>query len=581
MKNFLKYFLLLFVIAGLLSCKSTSSLSGSKDKKSRKALSSSQQVRDNSEVFIEATKQRILGNYEKAANLYNQCLDLNPNDAASMFELAKLFLIQNRVDQAIQLAGRAAEIDPGNIYYLLLYGNLLESVEEYDRSIDVFEKIAASAPENIDYQYQLAIAYMYAGKTDKAINVYNDLEKITGVNEEFSLKKQQIYLEQNRFDAAVHEIEKLTELFPNEGKYYAILAEMYLNRGMNEQALDYYRRIAEVDPGNPYIHISLADFYKKEGDDDKAFEELKLGFSNPNLDVDTKIQILIAYYTVPEVYMERKSEAFELAEILTEVHSDDPKPYSIYGDFLYQEKRLKEAREAFRTVITLDSSKYIVWEQLLFTESELNDTDALISESEVAMELFPEQPLPYLFAGGAYYQKKDWGNCIEILNHGVRYVVQNPLMEIQFYAYLGDAYNQLEDHVNSDDAYDKALKINPDNDYILNNYAYYLSLRKEKLEQAAAMGKRATEVKPNNATNQDTYAWVLYVMGNYEEAKIWMEKALENDDTTSPVLLEHYGDILWQLGEEKQAVEYWIEAKEAGKGSEFLDQKVEEKKLFE
>jgi tetratricopeptide (TPR) repeat protein len=576
MKIILKYFLLLFLLTALFSCKSGSSLV-----KNKEEVNSNKQIRDNSDIFIEATKQRILGNYDKAANLYNQCLDLNPDDAASMFELSKLFLLQNRIDQAIQLAKGASEIDPGNIYYLLLYGNLLESVEDYEKSIEVFEKIAATAPDNIEYQYQLAIAYMYAGKPDKAIDVYNDLEQKTGINEEFSLKKQQIYLEQDRFDAAVNEIEKLSNAFPGEGKYYAILAEMYLNRGMTEKAHDYYKKIAEVDPGNPYIHISLADFYKKQSENDKAFEELKLGFSNPNLDVDTKIQILIAYYTVPEVYIERKSEAFELAEILTRVHGDDPKPFSIYGDFLYQEKRLEEARDAFRNVITLDSSKYIVWEQLLFTESELNDTEALISESKVAIELFPLQPLPYLFSGGAYYQKKEWKKCIKILNQGIKYVVDNPIMRVQFYAYLGDAYNQIGDNINSDNAYDKALKINPDNDYILNNYAYYLSLRKEKLEQAAKMAKRATEVKPNNSTNQDTYAWVLYVMGDYEEARVWMEKALENDNTNSPVLLEHYGDILWQLGDKEQAVSYWIKAKEAGKGSEFLDRKVEEKKLFE
>ena len=581
MDKLIKYLLILIVLLGMISCKSTQVSSKSKHKDSRKEIVSSEQVRDNSEVFIEATKQRILGNYELAANLYGQCLDLNPNDAASMFELAKLYLLQNRVDQAIQLSGQASTIDPDNIYYLLLYGNLLESVENYSEAIKVFEKIAASSPENIDYQYQLAIAYMYAGKPDKAINVYEELEEMIGVNEEFSLRKQSIYLEQGNFKDAAQEIEKLIEHFPNEGKYYAILAEMYLNMGENDKALEYYNKIAEVDPGNPYIHISLADFYKRKGDNDRAFEELKLGFANSNLDLDTKIQILVTWYTVPTVYAERKSEAFELSEILIETHPDDPKPYSIHGDFLYQEKMFEEARDAFRKVIALDSSKYIVWEQLLFTESELNDTDALLEESSKAIELFPEQPIPYLFAGGTYYQLKDWDNCIWVLNQGLLFVVGNPLMEVQFYSYLGDAYNQIADHVKSDEAYDRALKINPDNDYILNNYAYYLSLRDEKLVQAAEMAKRATEINPDNATNQDTYAWVLYIMGNYPEAQIWMERALQNGGDANAVILEHYGDILWQMDDLEKAVEFWIKAKETGAGSEFLDKKVEERKLFE
>jgi len=95
------------------------------------------------------------------------------------------------------------------------------------------------------------------------------------------------------------------------------------------------------------------------------------------------------------------------------------------------------------------------------------------------------------------------------------------------------------------------------------------------------MAKRATEIKPDNATNQDTYAWVLYIMGNYMEAKIWMERALQNGGDANAVILEHYGDILWQLDEKEKAVEFWINAKKTGTGSEFLDKKVEERKLFE
>ena len=154
-------------------------------------------------------------------------------------------------------------------------------------------------------------------------------------------------------------------------------------------------------------------------------------------------------------------------------------------------------------------------------------------------------------------------------------------MEAQFYAYLGDAYNQLGDDPKSDEAYDNVLKLDPDNDYVLNNYAYYLSLRNENLEKAAEMAKRATELKPNNPANQDTYGWVLYKMGNYTEAEIWIGKSISNEEEASGVLLEHYGDVLWQLGNQEKALEYWLKAKEKSEGSNLLDQKIEEQKLIE
>jgi tetratricopeptide (TPR) repeat protein len=556
-------------------------VSGQSSKKKKKNKKTEQTYADNSAVFIDANNQKMLGNYDEAAKLYEKCLEINPNDDASLYELSRINLRENNTEIALAQIKRATEIDPYNTYYLVLYANVLQAFEKYSEAAEVYEQLIELNPLNLDYYNKLAVSYLFEGKPMDAVKVYDDLEEKIGITEEFSMKKQSIYLQEKKVDKAVIEIEKLIDQYPSESKYYAILAEMCLSNGLNEKAEEAYSKIAEIDPDNPYIHISLADYYRKNGNEEKAFEELKIGFTNPNLDIDSKIQILINYYTVTEIYEELKDQAFELSEILVETHPDDPKAYSMYGDFLYQDKQLEASREAFRKVISLDSSKYLVWEQLLFVDSELNDMDAMLKESLQTIELFPEQPLPYLFAGGAYSQKKEWEECVEVLNKGLYFVVNNIPMEAQFYAYLGDAYNQLGDDAKSDEAYDNVLKLDPDNDYVLNNYAYYLSLRNENLEKAAEMAKRATELKPNSPANQDTYGWVLYKMGNYTEAEIWIGKSIENEEEASGVLLEHYGDVLWQLGDTEGAYTYWLKAKEKGDVSDLLDQKIEEKKLIE
>lgn len=574
----LKYFLFLFLLTGLFlsSCKSTKTSSSSSSNGSIQAV-----PKDNSSVFIDANKQKTLGNYTEAIKLFNQALELNPTDGASMYELARLYTIIGNTEMALKYADMAVKTEPENTYYLLFYAGLLQSNEDFESAAGIYENLIVLKPDNPEYYNRLAVAYLYAKEPMEAIRVYDELEELTGINEKSSLKKQSIYLQENKVDKAVEEMEKLINAFPMETKYYAILAEICMNNGMEDKALEAYNKIAEINADDPYIHISLADYYKKSGDYEHAFEELKLGFRNPNLDIDSKIQILIQYYTLNEIYSDLKEEAFELAEILMEVHPNDPKSYSIYGDFLYQDKQFEKARTAFRNVIALDSSKYLVWEQLLFTESELQDTEALYQESTRAIELFPEQPIPYLFAGGTLYEKKKWEECIRVLERGAYFVVSNDRLLAQFYAYLGDAYYQIEDIDKSDAYYDKVLMINPDHDYVLNNYAYYLSLRGENLEKAAKMAKRATELKPDSPSNQDTYGWVLYKLGYYDEAKLWIEKAIANNPEASPVMLEHLGDVYWKLDDKKQAVEYWEKAKEAGKGSEFLDKKVSDKTLYE
>jgi Tfp pilus assembly protein PilF len=142
----------------------------------------------------------------------------------------------------------------------------------------------------------------------------------------------------------------------------------------------------------------------------------------------------------------------------------------------------------------------------------------------------------------------------------------------------------LNKHEKSDDAYEAALKENPTNDHVLNNYSYFLSLRKVKLERAAQMAEQLVEKHPDDATYIDTYAWVLYVMKDYKKAKPLLEKAVELNDQKkekSGVIIEHFGDVLFQLGEKDKAIEIWKKAKSVGKTSTFIDQKINEMKLIE
>lgn len=151
----------------------------------------------------------------------------------------------------------------------------------------------------------------------------------------------------------------------------------------------------------------------------------------------------------------------------------------------------------------------------------------------------------------------------------------------QSFSSLGDCYHALKDNVNSDGAYDKALSYNADNAFTLNNYAYYLSVRGEQLDKAAAMSKRSNDLQPGNASFEDTYAWILFKQKNYNDAKVWIEKALADDKTNSAVKSEHYGDIMFYLGNIDAALENWKKAKANGDQSPLLDRKINERKYVE
>lgn len=535
---------------------------------------------ENRGTYFEAVKQKILGNYDQALKLFNDYAVTHPDDASTYYEMADIHSIRNDLGKATENAEKAVSLDGNNKWYRILLFQLYQSQSRYAEAGEIIGQLLAGEPENLEYIQEMALNYIYDGKLKEAIKIYDDLETRIGITEEVSLQKQRLYLLMGKTDKAIGELEALSAAFPEESRYLEMLAEMYMSDEEPEKALQTYQKVLQIDPDNPYINISLADYYRKKGEKEKSFDYLKAGFGNPNLDIDTKVQILLAYYTVNELYSDRKEEAFALAELMIGAHPEDPKAWSIYADLLYQDERLTEARDAFHKVIAIDSSKYLVWEQLLIVQSELSNFKAMMNEGERAIALFPQQPLLYLFAGAGRFQQKDYDKAAEHFSNGIKFTLANNKLLEQFYSYLGDTYFQLEDHQASDDAYEKALRINPSNSLVLNNYAYYLSLRKENLDKAEEMARKATDLDPENSSNQDTYGWVLFQQGKYEDAKVWIARALENENE-SAVVVEHYGDVLWMLGDKKEAVKYWEKALKLGEGSEFLERKVLEKSYFD
>jgi tetratricopeptide (TPR) repeat protein len=536
--------------------------------------------RKDRDTYYDATRQKILGNNDKAIELFKKCVDQDPSDAAAMYELADIYSDQGKISDAAPLAEKAVGLDPANKWYKILLIQLDQAQGNYTDAAKLIDELIAAEPDNIEYYEDEALNDIYNSDYKSAVKSYDILEQKMGVNEDISVQKEKIYIMMGKPEKAVEEIKKLTIAFPDEPRYLEMLAELYMTTGMDEDALAVYNQILKIDPEDPYINISLSDYYRKKGDREKSFEYLKAGFANPKLDIDSKVNILLAYYSVTEMYSSFKDEAFELATILIKTHPDDPKAHSIYADFLVQDKRYNEARQEFLKVISLDSTKYLVWEQLLFVESQLGDDPAMANESKRALELFPEQPMLYLFAGAASFQLKDYAAAAKYFTNGVNFVVANDKMLAQFYSYQGDTYFQLKDNEKSDEAYEKVLKIEPDNVLVLNNYAYYLSLRGINLDKAEEMAKKAVELEPANSSYQDTYGWVLFKQGKYDQAKVWIGKALDNGEVNA-VVIEHYGDVMWKLDDRKEAVKYWEKAKKAGEGSEFLEKKVQEKQYYE
>lgn len=569
------------VLSGVFTaCKTGKGATADKEPKGKEKITEKQRL-DAEFLFFNASKESILGNYDEAARLYNQSIQINPYNGAAYYELGRIAFDKKDYENAVILGKTAVSLDKKNVWYKLLYGQSLQGVGKYDEAIKIYEQLVKDNPESIEYAFELADAYLRANRPDDAIKALDKVENLTGINPDIIEQKQRLYLQMGQIEKAANEIQKLIDLSPADPTYYMVLADMYLANRMPDKAFEVYERILKIDPTNGPVHYSLSEYYRGKGDKAKSFDELKLAFGSPDVDIDTKVQVLLSYYNISEFNTELKGQAFELAELMVKAHSDDAKAYSMYGDFLYRDKRYAEARDNFLKVIDLDDSKYIVWSQLIACEERLSDYQGVYTHSTKALELFPTQPELYLYKGMSASVLKKNKEAIETLTDGAALIYNNRPLEIQFLTLLGDAYNEAKDYKKSDEYYDKVLEMEPQNTGVLNNYSYYLSVRKDKLTKAKEMARTVNTIEPNNPTYQDTYAWVLYVTGDFKGAREWLEKALSNGGDKNGTILEHYGDVLFKLGDTDAAMVNWKKAKEKGETSDLLDKKIADKKLIE
>lgn len=532
-------------------------------------------------LFYDAEKDKLLGNYSLAQEKFQQALRIQPRSAATHFELSQIYLQAGNIELAELSGKQAIKFDPENKWYKLALADIYEQQGKYSEIIPLMEELIKKEPNQLDYLFGLGTAHAQNKDFSASVKIFDKIESITGLTEELALQKKNLYMQMGKTDKALAEVQKLMELYPDEIGYRGFLAEIYEATGQEEKALDTYNEILRLDPDNPSVHFSLAEFYRRQGDREKSFLELKKAFANTEGSTELKMQVLSSYFDLTAQFPSLQPQAMELCEILINTHPEDPRARAVYGDFLVREERFEDALIQYKKVLESDKSSFNVWNQILNIEAKLENYQELFDLSTEAIELFPYQPGVFLFHGIAAMQLKQYEKAISSLKDGASVTIGNSSLSSQFYASLGDCFQYLSKYPESNEAYEKALKFDESNTYVLNNYAYYLSLRNENLDRAKEMARKCNELMPGNPSFQDTFAWVLFKSGEYDEAGKWIDKAINSGGITSGTIMEHKGDILFKQGKTDDAIDFWKRAQELGAKSEKLSEKIIQKKYLD
>lgn len=518
-------------------------------------------VRKNATYFSKGIECKYKEDTPGAIKNFEEALKFMPDDAASMFELSEQYVKVGRVEDGFAMIKKAAALDPDNKWYQMRLAMFYRNMEQFDEFAGIYEALIQKYPNDINLLSDLLDVYLATENYDKALSKLDLLEQQAGVNELVSEQRLEIYKRQGNTKKLVSELEKMIAHSPENTRYYHMLAKVCMDNKKEKEALKLYQKIKEIDPNDPYINVSLLEYYEKKGDLDAAFNELIEAIDNKNLDFNTKANIYDYWFNKFQTIPDINQQALRAGNAFIKVYPDNKLGYLILASYHMNREEYSPSRSMALKALEYERTNFLAWQCLVLSEASLREVDSLRKHSKEALQLYPTQPVFYWFAGVSHALAQQDAEAIVYFEKGRKFVTDAKIL-VDFDSYLGDLYHAVGEEQKAFEAYDRVLRTDPDNVLVLNNYAYYLSLRKERLDKAKEMALRAVELDPNNAVYLDTFAWVLFEKGEYQAAETQMAKAiklLKNPDKTYYL---HYADILEKVNKTEKAAEYRNKAKE-------------------
>lgn len=529
--------------------------------------------------FLEANKQKILGNYNEALQNYHAALMIDPKQAAVCYEIAGILNMGKDFTGALDYAKKSVELDKTeNEYYLLLLAYLYQSNNQENESIKVYEKLQKGEPKNIHYYFEISSIYLKQKKYSSAINILEKAESVFGVLDMISVEKEKIYNLNGEKDKALKEIVKLNDAYPNNVRYKTVLAESYVNYGDLESAKKIYEEILTFDEEAGIIYFSMADFYIMINDFENAFKFLEKGFERDDVELELKVQMILSMLTNlnGDAYLTEK--VGNLLDILVINYPDDLMVRAVNSDFLLFKEDYKAAQKEYDFILAKDKDKFELWQQALSVDFILQDMPTMYRRSKEATELYPNVLEFYQYYVVSAYATSNYKDVSDAVDYASMLITKDQQLLIEFLSMQGDALHKLGEHHRSDSVFELLLYKDSENLQALNNYSYFLALRGENTDKALEYSTKLIRLAPTEPTYLDTHAWVLFVAGKYNEALTFIEKALLQNSSNA-VYLEHKGDILFKLGQKSKALEFWKNAYENGGTGENLQEKIISKTL--
>ena len=500
------------------------------------------------EFFLEAMMQRQKGNNDAAFDLLCHCLEINPEAPEAYYFLAQYYNALKNDEKSLAYLQKAVSLAPDNDTYLETLAQAYIRQQNYEAAIPVFEKLYEQDKEREDLLEMLFQLYQQVGNYNQAIEVLNRIETIDGKSERLSVAKSEIYTRQGDKKAAIAEMKALSDKYPNDYNYLALYGETLMMNGKLKKALKVYDRILKDEPDNNRVLMSLRTYHLALRHDEMADSLTERVLLSKNATMEEKIHLLRQEISASENAGGDSTRVLQLFDKILAQPQTDENMAILCASYMNVKKMPKDSiAKVLTKALDIAPANSAARLQLIGYAWEADDMTRVISLCQDARQYNPDEMAFYYYQGVAYYRRDSLDAALSSFKNGIGVIKEDsdPAIVSDFYAVMGDILHQKGMIKEAYEAYDSCLQWKEDNVSCLNNYAYYLSENGEQLSKAEQMSYKTIKAEPKNATYLDTYAWILYMMGRYSEAMIYIDQALQNLDESqdNTVIREHADKI--------------------------------------
>ncbi len=569
--------------------------------------------------------------FPEAEQLYRQLIDQDKTLLPAYNELYRVYLVQNKPSDAEQILKLGAANNPKQVGFLLSLASYYSTLKQHDQMVATLNRIKSHAKDFERAYLVVGDFYLRNGDLAEAFNQYKEgMAADPKKKSTYQKRMIEILMRQNRRSEAADINAVILKDNPKDTDARGLQAALLLDRGDVQKAISELQAVVNVAPDNFVARYNLGRAHVARGEWEQARQQfteaihlrsdyLPARLALAQLQV-SRSEFEPALKSVAEILQidkrngparmiesaalmgEKKyAEAHQLLEAIQQASPNADVDFSL-GILAMKEGHLQEAEGIFRkdyadhpqdgralvgvVEVLAAQGHYDQAIQVMQAEVDKNPThndlrlalgnlavragnyDLAIGQFQAVLNGLDKNSKSrgdvYFRLGETLRKKGDLNGAVQALYKAKDALPVNSMVVEELALALQFSGRKQE----ARDAYEQAIKLDPQNGVALNNLAFLMAdTGLGDLDTALTYAQRAKQAMPNLSEVSDTLGWI-YLKKNMSDNAKDVFQTLVNEKPENSTYRFHLGMAYAQKGDKPKALQELQRALHSGPSKE-------------